>query len=284
MSARTLARESSYDAPSLRDVTLHDAIDLRDLTSPVHETCSALALSLREGDLAAAERLFAFLLDQIPDRRLVLTDVLQPLVASELSDCAPVDERLFVRTCRDLLVRLRRPPAQEDEGVLLVAADDGRDALLMHMIALMLDDIAVPSVVFVESEQEALSRRSQLGRESVACLAVGEHLPADRAARLARSLRPMRTVALDTGSSASGRVTSLGEAVDALLQLRGPLTPAEATVLRLAADGYTNVRIARELGVSVSAIKARLEGTYSKLNAADRTHAVAIALRHRWIR
>jgi two-component system NarL family response regulator len=76
----------------------------------------------------------------------------------------------------------------------------------------------------------------------------------------------------------------MGEAVDALLQLRGPLTPAEVTVLRLAADGYTNVRIARELGLSVSAVKARLEGSYSKLGAADRTHAVAIALRHRWIR
>jgi DNA-binding NarL/FixJ family response regulator len=76
----------------------------------------------------------------------------------------------------------------------------------------------------------------------------------------------------------------MGEAVDALLQLRGPLTPAEVTVLRLAADGYTNVRIARELGLSVSAVKARLEGSYSKLNAADRTHAVAIALRRRWIR
>jgi DNA-binding NarL/FixJ family response regulator len=106
-------------------------------------------------------------------------------------------------------------------------------------------------------------------------------------------LRHLRTVVLLRGPHAAdyrlsswvaGRVSGLGEAVDAVLQLRGPLTPAEVTVLRLAADGYTNVRIAHELGISVSAVKARLEGSYSKLNAADRAHAVAIALRQRWMR
>jgi len=102
----------------------------------------------------------------------------------------------------------------------------------------------------------------------------------------------LRTVVYTTDRDVDGpavtgigtRVGSLGEAVDALLQLRGPLTAAETAVLRLAADGYTNVRIARELGVSVSAIKSRLEGSYSKLRAQDRTHAVSIALRRRWIR
>jgi DNA-binding NarL/FixJ family response regulator len=51
----------------------------------------------------------------------------------------------------------------------------------------------------------------------------------------------------------------------------------------LASDGYTNVRIAHELDVSLSAVKARLEASYAKLRAADRTHAVAIALRQHWI-
>jgi DNA-binding NarL/FixJ family response regulator len=68
-----------------------------------------------------------------------------------------------------------------------------------------------------------------------------------------------------------------------LLRLRGPLSPAEATVLRLASEGYTNTRIARELKVSVSAVQSRLESCFAKLGAADRAHAVAIALRQRWI-
>lgn len=292
MTARTLAQPTVPTAP-VRAVSLDDALDLRDVTSPVFETCSALGLALREGDLVAAERLFSFLVDQIPDRRLVLSDVFQPLVSNELHSCTPSEARLVIRTCHDLLVRLRRPPVSDEDGVLLVAVDDGRDALVMQMVALMLDEFVVPSVVFVENDQDALARRCRVGRETVGCLAVGESVPPDQAALLAQAMRPLRTVALLRGPRAhayqltswtAGRVAGMGEAVDALLQLRGPLTPAEVTVLRLAADGYTNVRIARELGVSVSAVKARLEGSYSKLNAADRTHAVAIALRRRWIR
>jgi DNA-binding NarL/FixJ family response regulator len=76
----------------------------------------------------------------------------------------------------------------------------------------------------------------------------------------------------------------VGVAADLLLLVRGPLTIAEAQVLRLAADGYTNNRIAHELGISVSAVKARLESAFLRLGAADRAHAVAIALRERWIR
>jgi DNA-binding NarL/FixJ family response regulator len=293
MTVRALAHQLPAPTTAVPPVSLDAALDLRDVTSPVFETCSALGLSLREGDLVAAERLFSFLVDQIPDRRLVLTDVFQPLVAAELHASAPSEARLVLRTCHDLLVRLRRPPASVDDGVLLVAVDDGRDSLVMHMVALMLDEFAVPSLVFVESDADALERRCHTGRETVACLAVGDSVLPDQAARLAHALRSLRSVALLRGprahayqlnSSVAGRVAGMGEAVDALLQLRGPLTPAEVTVLRLAADGYTNVRIARELGLSVSAVKARLEGSYSKLTAQDRTHAVAIALRRRWIR
>jgi DNA-binding CsgD family transcriptional regulator len=273
--------------------TVDEGLDLRDVTSAVYETCSALGLSLREGDLVAAERLFSFLVDQIPDRRLVLTDVFHPLVASELDGCRPAEARLFTRTCHDLLVRLRRPPTNEAGGVLLVASEEGREALAMHMVALMLDDFAVPSVVFVEHDVEALAVRSRGGSETVACLAMGASVSPAQAARFARAMRRLRTVVLLRGprvqdyrlsSWVAGRVSGMGEAVDAVLQLRGPLTPSEVTVLRLAADGYTNVRIAHELGISVSGVKARLEGSYSKLQAADRAHAVAIALRQRWMR
>ena len=270
-----------------------EGIDLRDVTSSVYETCSALGLSLREGDLVAAERLFSFVVDQIPDRRLVLTDVLQPLIASELEACGPAETKLFSRTCYELLVRLRRPPTNEDGGVLLVAPEEAMTALSMHMVALMLDDFAVPSMVFIENDADALAVRSRSGQETVACLAISSSIPGENVTRYVRALRNLRTVVLSRGphdkdyrltSWVAGVVGGMGEAVDAVLQLRGPLTPAEVTVLRLAADGYTNVRIAHELGISVSAVKARLEGSYSKLKAADRAHAVAIALRQRWMR
>jgi len=287
------ATERSVTVDLTRSAPVHENLDLRDLSSSVYENCSALGLSLREGDLVAAERLFSFLVDQIPDRRLVLTDVLQPLIAHELQLCLPAEARLFSRTCRDLLVRLRRPPTIDESGVLLVAPEEDGDGLAMHMVALMLDESTVPSVVFIEQDAEALAVRARSGSESVACLAITTPMSTEQAALYARALRHLRTVVLLRGphtadyrlsSWVAGRVSGLGEAVDAVLQLRGPLTPAEVTVLRLAADGYTNVRIAHELGISVSAVKARLEGSYSKLNAADRAHAVAIALRQRWMR
>jgi DNA-binding CsgD family transcriptional regulator len=270
-----------------------EGLDLRDVTSSVYETCSALGLSLREGDLVAAERLFSFVVDQIPDRRLVLTDVLQPLIASELAACGPAEARLFGRTCYDLLIRLRRPPINEDGSVLLVAPEEAMDTLSMHMVALMLDEFSVPSTVFIENDTDALAVRSRSGQETVACVAVSEGLAGEHITRYARALRNLRTIVLFRGPHEqdyrlstwiAGVVGGMGEAVDAVLQLRGPLTSAEVTVLRLAADGYTNVRIAHELGISVSAVKARLEGSYSKLKAADRAHAVAIALRQRWMR
>jgi DNA-binding CsgD family transcriptional regulator len=273
-------------------VTIDAGLDLRDVTSAVHETCSALALSLREGDLFAAERLFSFLVDQVPDRRLVLTDVLRPLVAGELTARPPAATELFVRTCHEMLVAMRRPPADDHAGALLVATQDGEDALAMRMMALMLDDLGVASCVSVADDDEWLAHRLRTGREVVACLAVGRELHLDRMAELSRAMKQLRIVILTSAPVVDSApvigtgacVGSMGAAVDALLQLRGPLTAAEASALRLAADGYTNVRIARELGVSVSAIKSRLEGSYSKVRAADRTHAVAIALRQHWIR
>jgi len=176
------------------------------------------------------------------------------------------------------------------EGIRLPL--DGEDALAMRMMALMLDDLGVASCVSVADDDEWLAHRLRTGREVVACLAVGRELHLDRMAELSRAMKQLRIVILTSAPVVDSApvigtgacVGSMGAAVDALLQLRGPLTAAEASALRLAADGYTNVRIARELGVSVSAIKSRLEGSYSKLRAADRTHAVAIALRQHWIR
>jgi DNA-binding CsgD family transcriptional regulator len=82
---------------------------------------------------------------------------------------------------------------------------------------------------------------------------------------------------------AAACAATAGQLTELLKVLRGPLTVAEATALKLAADGCTNVRIAHELGISVSGVKARLESSFLKLNAADRTHAVALALRNDWI-
>jgi DNA-binding NarL/FixJ family response regulator len=57
------------------------------------------------------------------------------------------------------------------------------------------------------------------------------------------------------------------------------LTASEILVLRLAADGLSNRRIAERVGQSVESVKLRLRGSFRKLGATDRASAVAAAIR-----
>ncbi len=57
------------------------------------------------------------------------------------------------------------------------------------------------------------------------------------------------------------------------------LTAREIEILRLAADGLTTRDIAARLFLSSSTVKSHLDNVYRKLDASDRAHAVAIALR-----
>jgi two-component system, NarL family, response regulator len=57
------------------------------------------------------------------------------------------------------------------------------------------------------------------------------------------------------------------------------LTSRELSVLRLVAAGKTNRQIGTELFLSAETVKAHLENIFRKLEASDRTHAVAVAMR-----
>jgi DNA-binding NarL/FixJ family response regulator len=52
-----------------------------------------------------------------------------------------------------------------------------------------------------------------------------------------------------------------------------PLTSREIEILRLAAQGHTNVRIAGELCITEQTVKFHLSNTYRKLGVANRTEA-----------
>lgn len=58
-----------------------------------------------------------------------------------------------------------------------------------------------------------------------------------------------------------------------------PLTDREIRVLKSIAQGNSNKEAADELKVSMETVKANLKTILAKLNARDRTHAVAIAIR-----
>jgi DNA-binding NarL/FixJ family response regulator len=57
------------------------------------------------------------------------------------------------------------------------------------------------------------------------------------------------------------------------------LTPRETEVLKLAASGFSNKRIAAELKINDETAKGHMKSILAKLDASDRTHAVTLALR-----
>lgn len=87
-----------------------------------------------------------------------------------------------------------------------------------------------------------------------------------------------------------GRPTLAPEATRALIKASGrkqshgfELTPREKEVLKMMADGLSNPEIARKLIVSRSTVKFHVSSILSKLEAASRTEAVAIAFQNRMI-
>ena len=58
-----------------------------------------------------------------------------------------------------------------------------------------------------------------------------------------------------------------------------PLTPRELELLRYMAEGYTNKELARAMVLAEDTVKKAVQTLIAKLGAADRTHAVVVALR-----
>ncbi|MFA9219376.1 MAG: response regulator [Sphingomonadaceae bacterium] len=57
------------------------------------------------------------------------------------------------------------------------------------------------------------------------------------------------------------------------------LSERETEVLRIVAEGNSNLSVAQRLGLSENTVKAHIKSILQKLDARDRTHAVMIALR-----
>lgn len=96
----------------------------------------------------------------------------------------------------------------------------------------------------------------------------------------------VRTVA-DGGSLLHPEVTAavLAEVSSPDPAAAGPaalrrLTPREAEVLALIAEGLTNRRIARRLGVAEKTVKTHVSNVLAKLGLGDRTQAALYAVRH----
>ena len=63
------------------------------------------------------------------------------------------------------------------------------------------------------------------------------------------------------------------------LTILDPLTDRELEVLNLVAEGFSNLEIAKRLGVSRNTIKFHVSSIIGKLGATSRTEAVTVGLR-----
>ena len=75
-------------------------------------------------------------------------------------------------------------------------------------------------------------------------------------------------------------ISSMGKAIETVI---APLTRRETQILNYVAEGNTNKQIADILGISEQTIKSHVSAILRKLNANDRAHAVALAIRNGWI-
>ena len=66
-------------------------------------------------------------------------------------------------------------------------------------------------------------------------------------------------------------------------RVAAPLTHREIQILNCIANGSTNKHVAHKLGISEQTIKNHVSAILRKLNANDRAHAVALAIRNQWV-
>jgi DNA-binding NarL/FixJ family response regulator/putative methionine-R-sulfoxide reductase with GAF domain len=93
--------------------------------------------------------------------------------------------------------------------------------------------------------------------------------------------RATKTAPVAPNGATPDGVTPNGPADDA--PSHDPLTPRELELLRYMAEGYTNKEIARAMVLAEDTVKKGVQMLIAKLGAADRTHAVVLALRNHLI-
>ena len=181
-----------------------------------------------------------------------------------------------------ILLDLRLPDATGAEAVLRIR----EAAPTLPIVAFSVD--RTPTIVRAVLRAGAngyVTKDAPISRVVAALHAAAAGLVAmgpEEAIAAATAPEPIRTEAAGTNGDDHG---SQGEGVPAgaTETPHDPLTPRELELLRYMAEGYTNKELARAMVLAEDTVKKAVQTLIAKLGAADRTHAVVIALRHRLI-
>ena len=177
--------------------------------------------------------------------------------------------------------------ANETDMVLVGDASNGRevvdmyrtlqpDVTLMDLRMPLLDGVAASRAILKEwPDARIIALTSYAGDQDIyRALEAGVRAYLLKEMAHSEIVRAIRTVH-------SGQRLLQGDIAE---RLRGhppqmTLTPREVEVLRFVAQGLGNKEIGDQLGTAAGTVKIHIQNILSKLGAADRTHAVVIALR-----
>jgi DNA-binding NarL/FixJ family response regulator len=196
------------------------------------------------------------------------------LVREQRPDVVLLDGSLTATDPLDLVQQLRLMGVP---GILVFAPPGGDEETLFRFL---MSGATAYEESFISGE-ELLAKMHRVARGE--CLVTGDVLLA-QAARRSRLAR-LRRAAFLAPSLAKARLPAQQEEdsqcpateVEALLSAR------ERAVLEHIARGGTNAQVAQAIGISYHTVKNHLDEIYRKLQVPDRTSAVIMAIRKRWI-
>jgi DNA-binding NarL/FixJ family response regulator len=197
-------------------------------------------------------------------------------------------KRLLIVADHSLVVHAIRMALRQTAGFKVVGFVDGRQSIRTQLLE------GAPDIVLVDDmhvRQHALDRLAEVGEfapDAKSILLTGamddesvdEIFAAGASTVLSKAVHPvalgtlLREVVQGHVLHCPRRKRSTAVAEDC------PLTTRELEILGLAAQGYTNGRIARELWVTEQTVKFHLSNTYRKLGVANRTEASRYAHMH----
>lgn len=172
-----------------------------------------------------------------------------------------------------------QPDLLDSADLIIATAEPAHFAALLQNLAAadLFRDLPVVLLAEVIDPQVA-ARAIRMGARAV----LPAELPRSQLLAALEAVSRGFVVAMPAEAEAIIAATSLASAsaTNGVEELLEPLTPREHEVLRMLALGLANKEIAARLSISEHTVKFHVAAILGKLNAASRTEAVAIGIRH----